>query len=129
MNNGNFDYEGAVRQRMADLIEDARYQSQPPRLDLGKPGTATNWRLAELAIDLFVNEITERDMLAWIANLDDEAELGRLVARELRHALEICVKQEDECGMSLAEREDLDARATAADIAFDRSKDEQRGLA
>lgn len=129
MNNGDFDYDAAVKQRMADLIEAARYQRQPATLDMYRAGTGEKWRLAEFAIDIFVNEITERDISSWIANLDDEMELGRLVARELRHALEICVKQEDECGMSLSEREDLDARATAADIAFDCWKDEQRGLA
>lgn len=126
----DFDRDDAAKRRLADLIEDAGRNGKPTTVDICRPGTTQRWRLGELLVEYLVDEITEKQVLSYAALINNEAELGRIVARDLRGYLERIVEQEDGAGlMTLEERDDLDARATAADIAFDRWKDEQRGLA
>lgn len=128
--NEDFDRDAAAKRRLADLIEDAGRNGKPTTVDIWHHGTQSRWRLGELLVEYLVDEITERDVLAWAAVIDDEAELGRLVARELRSYLERIVEQEDDAGlMTLEERDDIDRRATAADIAWDQAKAERREAA
>lgn len=126
----DFDRDAAAKRRLADLIEDAGRNGKPTTVDICRAGTTQRWRLGELLVEYLVDEITERDVLAWAAKLDNEAELGRLVARELRGYLDRIVEQEDGAGlMTLEERDDIDRRATAADIAWDQAKAERREAA
>ena len=129
MKNDDFDQEAAEKQRFDDLIYEAGTVANPT-IDLYRSGpNPRNWRLAEFAIDLFVNEITERDVQSWIANINDEAELGRLVARELRYVLETIVREEDQHGLALVDRDGIDRAATAADLAWEMEKTARREAA
>lgn len=127
--NEDFDQEAAAKARFDDLIYEAGTVANP-QIDLYRSGpNPRKWGLAEFAIDLFVNEITERDVQSWIANINDEAELGRLVARELRYVLETIVNEEDQHGLSLVDRDDIDRSATAADLAWEMEKTARREAA
>ena len=122
----DFDRDAAAKRRLNDLIEDAGRNGKPAEVDIRKPGTGRRWRLAELLLEYVGDELSERQVSTWAAFIDNESELGRIVARDLRGYLERIVDQEDEDGlMSLQERDDIDRRATAADIAWDQAKAER----
>jgi hypothetical protein len=121
----DFDRDAAAKRRLADLIEDAGRNGKLTTVDICRPGSTQRWRLGELLVEYLVDEITEKQILSYAALMNNEAELGRIVARDLSGFLYRIVEQEDGAGlMTLEERDDIDRRATAADIAWDQAKAE-----